>query len=127
MTSGHGVWDGLEAVARANKVKGELVLPPALAEVLVRELVHPSKSPPLEDLSDREREVLELMAEGRSNQAMSEQPFLNPQDGRGPRSLDLHEARFRARGRRSPPGASPLTFDRSELFCDAPARRLIPT
>jgi DNA-binding NarL/FixJ family response regulator len=33
---------------------------------------------PLEDLSPREREVLELMAEGRSNQAISERMFITP-------------------------------------------------
>ena len=32
---------------------------------------------PLDHLSDREKEVLALMAEGRSNQAISEQMFLS--------------------------------------------------
>jgi DNA-binding NarL/FixJ family response regulator len=33
---------------------------------------------PLEGLTPREREVLELMAEGRSNQAISERMFITP-------------------------------------------------
>jgi DNA-binding NarL/FixJ family response regulator len=63
-----------DAVSRI--LKGELVLPPSLAEVVVKELTHPSKMTPLEDLTEREREVLSLMAEGRSNQAISQQLFL---------------------------------------------------
>jgi DNA-binding CsgD family transcriptional regulator len=33
---------------------------------------------PIQELSDREREVLALMAEGRSNQAICERLFLSP-------------------------------------------------
>jgi DNA-binding NarL/FixJ family response regulator len=33
---------------------------------------------PIEELTDREREVLALMAEGRSNQAISQRLFLSP-------------------------------------------------
>lgn len=38
---------------------------------------------PLGELTDREREILELMAEGRSNQAISEQLFLTPKTVEG--------------------------------------------
>ncbi|MGH9194480.1 MAG: type II toxin-antitoxin system prevent-host-death family antitoxin [Acidimicrobiia bacterium] len=65
-----------EAVKRV--LKGELVLPSSLASVVVKELTHPSKQSPLEDLTEREREVLALMAEGRSNQAISEKLVLTP-------------------------------------------------
>jgi DNA-binding NarL/FixJ family response regulator len=38
----------------------------------------PREDRPLAVLTDREREVLELIAEGRSNQAISERLFLSP-------------------------------------------------
>jgi DNA-binding NarL/FixJ family response regulator len=53
---------------------GESVLDPEVAGRLVR----PRKErDPLDDLTPREREVLGLMAEGRSNQAISERLFLS--------------------------------------------------
>jgi DNA-binding NarL/FixJ family response regulator len=55
--------------------EGECVLDPTI----VARLVHrPREQDPLQELTDREREVLELMAEGRSNQAISERLFLSP-------------------------------------------------
>ena len=49
----------------------------ALDPAVVSELVgRRRKNSPLEDLTPREREVLELMAEGRSNQAISERLFI---------------------------------------------------
>ena len=59
---------------------GELVFPPALAQVVLNEMRHsPARRPqtPLDSLTAREREVLGLMAEGRSNQAISERLHLN--------------------------------------------------
>jgi DNA-binding NarL/FixJ family response regulator len=54
---------------------GECVLDPTI----VARLVHRRREPgPLDDLTDREREVLGLMAEGRSNQAIRESLFLSP-------------------------------------------------
>jgi DNA-binding NarL/FixJ family response regulator/class 3 adenylate cyclase len=51
----------------------------ALDPALVTELVdRPRKRGPLHDLTAREREVLELMAEGRSNQAIGELLFITP-------------------------------------------------
>ena len=47
------------------------------AEVVSRFLGRRRPRDPLEDLTDREREVLALMAEGRSNQAIAAQLFLN--------------------------------------------------
>jgi len=51
----------------------------ALDPTVVSQLVgRRRREDPLEDLSPREREVLELMAEGRSNQAISERLFITP-------------------------------------------------
>ena len=55
---------------------------------------------PLDDLTEREREVLALMAEGRSNQAICDRLFL------APKTVEAHIANIfskleRARARRS--------------------------
>jgi DNA-binding NarL/FixJ family response regulator len=51
----------------------------ALDPQVVAELVGRNRAnDPLERLSQREREVLELMAEGRSNQAICQQLFISP-------------------------------------------------
>jgi DNA-binding NarL/FixJ family response regulator/class 3 adenylate cyclase len=51
----------------------------ALDPAVVSELVGRRRTnDPLEELTPREREVLELMAEGRSNQAISERMFITP-------------------------------------------------
>jgi DNA-binding NarL/FixJ family response regulator/class 3 adenylate cyclase len=51
----------------------------ALDPTVVSQLVgRRRRDDPLEDLTPREREVLELMAEGRSNQAVSERLFITP-------------------------------------------------
>ena len=56
-------------------VEGECVIDPTI----VSSLVHRPRDPgPLDYLTDRERQVLMLMAEGRSNQAISHQLFVSP-------------------------------------------------
>jgi DNA-binding NarL/FixJ family response regulator len=63
----------VEAVRRVGA--GGLVIDPGVVAHLVgRARAHS----PLDDLSDREREVLTLMAEGRSNQAICRALFLSP-------------------------------------------------
>jgi DNA-binding NarL/FixJ family response regulator/class 3 adenylate cyclase len=63
------------AAAVRRVAEGGSALDPALVTQLVgRRRQHD----PLEDLTDREREVLELMAEGRSNQAIGERLFITP-------------------------------------------------
>ncbi len=53
---------------------GESVLDPLVVEQLVS---RPRSGPdPLDDLTEREREVLELIAQGRSNQAIGQQLFI---------------------------------------------------
>jgi DNA-binding NarL/FixJ family response regulator/class 3 adenylate cyclase len=63
------------AAAVRRVAEGGSALDPALVTQLVgRRRQHD----PLDDLTDREREVLELMAEGRSNQAIGERLFITP-------------------------------------------------
>ena len=62
--------DALRRVA-----EGECVLDPTIVARLV---ARPREREPLGELTDREREVLALIAEGRSNQAICEHLFLSP-------------------------------------------------
>lgn len=55
-------------------VEGECVLDPTIVARLLR---RPVARGPLGELSDREREVLALMAEGRSNRAIADRLFLS--------------------------------------------------
>ncbi len=61
------------AVRRVGE--GGSALDPAVVSQLVGRR---RKDDPLEEITSREREVLELMAEGRSNQAISERLFITP-------------------------------------------------
>ena len=62
--------DALKRIA-----EGECVLDPTIVAMLVR---RPRDPDPLADLTEREREVLALIAEGRSNHAIAELLFLSP-------------------------------------------------
>jgi DNA-binding NarL/FixJ family response regulator len=62
--------DALKRIA-----EGECVLDPTIVAKLVR---RPRDPDPLAELTDREREVLALIAEGRSNRAISELLVLSP-------------------------------------------------
>jgi DNA-binding NarL/FixJ family response regulator len=62
--------DGLKRI-----VDGECVIDPTIVAKLVR---RPRDPDPLAELTEREREVLALIAEGRSNHAISERLFLSP-------------------------------------------------
>ena len=53
---------------------GVVIDPAVVAELVGRRRAHS----PLDDLSERERDVLDVMAQGRSNQAIGEQLFLSP-------------------------------------------------
>jgi DNA-binding NarL/FixJ family response regulator len=55
--------------------EGECVIDPTIVSRLVR---RPREETPLAALTDREREVLELIAEGRSNGAIGQRLFLSP-------------------------------------------------
>src|SRR4051812_16923720 len=63
----------LDALRRI--VEGECVIDPTIVARLVRRSRQPS---PLDELSDREREVLALVAEGRSNQAIALRLYVSP-------------------------------------------------
>ena len=83
-------------------VDGECVVDPA---IVARLMLRPRATDPLGGLTEREREVLGLMAEGRSNSAIADRLSLGCQDGRDPCPADPAEARARAVDRRPPPGA----------------------
>jgi DNA-binding NarL/FixJ family response regulator len=55
--------------------EGECVIDPTIVSRLVQ---RPREHGPLDELTEREREVLGLMAEGRSNRAICETLFLSP-------------------------------------------------
>ena len=61
--------------------------------------------PRLEQLTPRELEVLALIAEGRTDRGHRQGALRDAQDRRGPRPLDLPQARPAARGDREPPRA----------------------
>jgi DNA-binding NarL/FixJ family response regulator len=61
-----------DAVQRVGE--GGLVLDPSVVAQLVSR--HRPRDDPIDDLSDREREVLALMAEGRSNRAIGDRLFI---------------------------------------------------
>jgi DNA-binding NarL/FixJ family response regulator/class 3 adenylate cyclase len=63
------------AAAVRRVAEGGSALDPALVTQLVGRRRHKD---PIDDLTRREREVLELMAEGRSNQAIGERLFITP-------------------------------------------------
>jgi DNA-binding NarL/FixJ family response regulator/class 3 adenylate cyclase len=65
--------DFLDAVSRIAR-GGSVIDPEVVSQLLGR----PRQDASLEGLTDREREILGLMAEGRSNQAICERLFLSP-------------------------------------------------
>lgn len=67
------VSDFAEAIRRV--ARGGSVIDPEVVAHLVRRTRSPA---PIDNLTDREREVLSLMAEGRSNQAICDRLFLAP-------------------------------------------------
>ena len=92
--------DGFRDAVRRVGEGGSAVDPEVIAQ-----LVHRRRAvDPIAELTEREREVLGLMAEGCSNRAIGDQPVAQREDGRGARARDLHEARAPAGPGREPSG-----------------------
>jgi DNA-binding NarL/FixJ family response regulator len=66
-----------DALARLHD--GECVIDPTI----VSRLMHRSQASPLDELTDRERDVLALIAEGRSNKAICDRLYLSPKTVEG--------------------------------------------
>ena len=91
--------DFADAIRRIAK-GGSVIDPEVVAQLVGRRRARV----PLDDLTEREREVLALMAEGRSNQAHLRPPVPRPEDRRGAHRQHLLEARAAAGARRPPAG-----------------------
>ncbi len=57
--------------------RGEAQLDPEIARKLMQEFTNPQPAPPKHDLTDRELEVLSLIAQGKSNKEISEELVLS--------------------------------------------------
>ena len=112
--------DFADAIRRIAK-GGSVIDPEVVAQLVGRRRA----KVPLDDLTEREREVLALMAEGRSNQAICDGLFLAPEDGRGAHRQHLLEARAPA-GARTITGASSPSWPTSAADRRATPGRVRP-
>jgi DNA-binding NarL/FixJ family response regulator len=88
----------IEAVLGAGR--GEPLIPPSMASRLLRDLVGPDEqkpADPLADLSDREREVLGLLAEGLRNREIGERLVISEATVKTHVRHVLEKLRFRNR------------------------------
>jgi DNA-binding NarL/FixJ family response regulator len=100
----------LESVSRV--AEGGTVID---AEVVSQLLARTRRQEPLSDLSRREREVLELMAEGRSNAAIASKLVVTQRAVEKPRAQHLREAAAAAGGDRPSAGARRSALSRGAL------------
>ena len=84
--------DFSDAIRRIAK-GGSVIDPEVVAQLVGRRRA----KVPLDDLTEREREVLALMAQGPLEPGHQRQPLSRAQDGRGPHRQHLLEARATAR------------------------------
>ena len=82
--------------------EGECVIDPTIVSRLVK---RPREQGPLDELTEREREVLGLMAEGRSNGAIAKTLFLSPKTVEAHVRQIFLKLGLRAVARRPPPRA----------------------
>ncbi len=90
----------VDALQRIDE--GECVLDPTIVSRLVGK---PRDESPLAELTERELEVLSLMAEGHSNDGISQKALPQPEDRRDARASHPREARDRRDLRLPPPSA----------------------
>jgi two-component system response regulator NreC len=81
-------------LAIGEVIRGNVYLSPGISDTVVREMLH--KSHPQEKLTLRERQVLQLVAEGRSTKQLAELLGISVRTGESHRSrimekLELHE------------------------------------
>jgi NarL family two-component system response regulator LiaR len=88
-----------ELVAAIHQVhRGESSLHPAIARKLLQELSHPPERPPSsEPLTEREMEVLQLVARGRSNQEIADTLVISEATARTHVSNILHKLHLASR------------------------------
>ena len=87
--------DAVRRIARG----GSVIDPEVVAQLVGRRRARV----PLDDLTEREREVLALMAEGRSNQAICDRLFLAPKTVEAHIANIFSKLELVARARRPPP------------------------
>ena len=87
---------------------GEVIFGPGVAAQVLRYFAmpvmpEPVREQPFPELTDRERSILDLLAQGRRTSAIAQQLYLSPEDGEQPPHVDLREA----------PGRQPRRGDRA--------------
>ena len=94
-------FSGFADAVRRVASGGSALDPAVVAELLGRK----RRDDPLAELTPRERDVLELMAQGRSNRGIAEVAGRHPARGRAARHRHLRQARRRRGAGRPPPRA----------------------
>jgi two-component system response regulator NreC len=83
-------------LAISDVMRGNVYLSPGISDVVVREMLHKTHSPQEEALTLRERQVLQLVAEGKSTKELSNLLSISVRTGDSHRSrimekLEIHE------------------------------------
>jgi two-component system, NarL family, response regulator NreC len=83
-------------LAISDVMRGNVYLSPGISDVVVREMLHKTHSPQEEELTLRERQVLQLVAEGKSTKELSNLLSISVRTGDSHRSrimekLEIHE------------------------------------